>query len=445
MTKKRMSWGVTIALMAITAAVTISLTYQFAMARFNERVHSINERQKMYAKLQEVDQKVRQNYFGAIDEQLLNDSIADGYMQGTGDAHSRYMTVEEYRTMQSELEGQTVGVGLEAALRAGELTVVRVFANSPADLAGIQKGDVIVAADDVTAEKDGTEKLWEAMKGDSGQKVTLKVHRGTTEKQEIAIEVTRGAYEIISAEGRMTSEGLGYVSITEFNDNTPDQFKSAVTQLQQQGITGLILDVRNNPGGSLSSVAAILDVILPAGNIVSSMDKSGAKTVLYTSDAAQLDLPIAVLVNGNSASAAELLACAVRDYKKGTLVGENTYGKGTMQQTFALTDGSAISLTIAKFYPPLSNNFDGVGLKPDRQVALTEEQKEQFYFLTDDEDAQLKAARVLLTGGTGGGTVEDPVVSQPDETVPEGDGSSETSVPSDVAAYEAGARVTWIC
>ena len=144
MTKKRMSWGVTIALMAITAAVTISLTYQFAMARFNERVHSINERQKMYAKLQEVDQKVRQNYFGAIDEQLLNDSIADGYMQGTGDAHSRYMTVEEYRTMQSELEGQTVGVGLEAALRAGVRYALDVYPHysSDADVAVCAGNDV---------------------------------------------------------------------------------------------------------------------------------------------------------------------------------------------------------------------------------------------------------------------------------------------------------------
>ena len=463
MTKKRMPWGVTIALMAITAAVTISLTYQFAMEKFNQSLSSLSERQAMYSKLDEVDRKVRENFYGSIDEQNLNDSIAAGYVSGLGDAHSYYLTVEEYNKMQNELAGKTVGIGIETQLRAsGELMVVRVYANSPAALAGIQKGDVIVAVGDVTMAQNGYQAVREALVGEDGQQVTVTIHRGDEEKQELAFDVTRGQFEIASVESRVTAEGFGYIRITEFNDNTPDQFEAALTQLQQQNVAGLILDLRNNPGGSLASVASILDTILPAGNIVSSEDKNGNQTVLYTSDAAQLSLPIAVLVNGNSASAAELMACAIRDYKKGTLIGENTYGKGTMQQTFALTDGSAVSITIAKFNPPLSENFDGTGLMPDLQVSLTEEQKERFYFLSDAEDSQLKAAisRLLNETGMGAGAVSGDGVSSSSgqtasassesvpaaESITEEPASSqvETVPSSEVAAYEADAKVTAI-
>ncbi len=454
MTKKRMPWGVTIALMAITAAVTISLTYQFAMAKFNESLSSLGERQAMYNKLDEVDRKVRENFYGNIDEQQLNDSLAAGYVNGLGDAHSYYLTVEEYNQMQNELAGNTVGIGVETQLRAnGELTVVRVYANSPADLAGIQKGDVIVAVGDVTMAQNGYQAVREALVGESGQQVTVTVHRGEEEKQELAIDVTRGSFEIVSVESRVTKEGLGYIRITEFNDNTPEQFETALTQLQQQNVAGLVLDLRNNPGGSLASVASILDTILPAGNIVSSEDKNGNQSVLYTSDAAQLSLPIAVLVNGDSASAAELMACAIRDYKKGTLVGENTYGKGTMQQTFALTDGSAVSITIAKFNPPLSDNFDGVGLTPDYQVSLTEEQKERFYFLSDEEDSQLKAAISLLLNeaGLGSGIVPEesvssgePATGEAQEEAPAETASQAEPAASQAAAYETEAKTTEI-
>lgn len=395
--KKKMSLGVTIALMAITAAITLSLTYQFAMQTFNERVHSINERQQMYTKLQEIDQKVRQNYYGTIDENLLNDSIASGYVKGISDAHSYYLTAANYKKMQSELSGNTVGIGAEYQQKSdGTIQIIHIDAASPAEVGGLKKGDILLAVDDKTVEANGANAVIAALAGELGQKVKLTVQRG---EEIVELELTRNQFEIISVEHSILSNNIGYIKIIEFNENTYEQFKNALGTLKQSGVTGLVLDVRNNPGGTLESVSYILDSLLPAGNIVFSEDKTGVKKVLYTSDSQQIDLPLAVLVNKNTASAAELLASAIKDYKKGTIIGETTYGKGTMQQLFGLSDGSALNITIAKFYPPISDNFDGIGVTPDIPIQLPDELEEQFYFLTEENDTQLKAATSALIAG----------------------------------------------
>ncbi len=451
--KKRMSLGVTIALMAITAAITLSLTYQFAMSTFNERVHNINERQQMYTKLQEIDQKVRQYFYGVIDEEELNNSIASGYMDGLGDSHSIYLNAEQYKKMQTELTGSSVGMGAQyIQLEDGTLQVIHVDRSSPAQTAGLVKGDIVTGVGDILVGENSSDEVISALSGDLGEKKVLHILRG---EETLDLEITLNQYEVYSVEYSILSSNLGYISISEFNENTYAQFQEAMDALQQSSVLGLVIDVRNNPGGTLESVSGILDTLLPAGNIVFSEDKEGTKKVLYTSDAKQYEKPIAVLVNENTASAAELLACAIQDYNKGTVVGTTTYGKGTMQQLFTLSDGSALNLTIAKFIPPLSENFDGVGVSPDIAIELPEELQNVFYFLTEETDVQLKAAVSVLTNGSQGsqnegegGVIVDEEHSVPDSTQSEEEGaespeegaseegSSEESPSSEVARIE---------
>ncbi|MGI6261357.1 MAG: S41 family peptidase [Acutalibacteraceae bacterium] len=411
--KKRISWGVAIALMAVTATLTMSLTYQYTINRTKAQVDDLSERMKMFSKLSEIDQKVRKNYLNELDQTALNNAIAQGYMNGIDDKHSYYLTQAEYTARQLELSGQMVGIGVDVTLQQdGTIAVTRVTPNSPAAAAGIQKGDILQRVGDQELTANDYSRLSDLIGGESGTEVELTVLRG---EESIPLTATRKQFDMVTVDYRLMENGIGYLRITEFTDGaenengTAAQFRTAVSSLTAQGATGLVIDVRNNPGGSLSAVSSVLDQILPAGNIVSSAGKDGARQVLYTSDSNQLSLPLAVLVNQNSASAAELLACAVKDYGKGTIVGATTYGKGTMQQLFALTDGSAVNLTIAKFFPPVSDNFDGVGVAPDIVAELSEDLQERFYFLTDDEDTQLKTAvSALMIGGaqtnTGSGT-----------------------------------------
>ncbi len=433
--KKRISWGVAIALMAVTATITMSLTYQFAINRTKVQVDSLSERMKMYSKLSEIDQKVRDSYLKTLDESALNDAIAEGYMNGIDDKHSYYLTQSEYTARQLELSGQMVGIGVDVSLlNDGTIAIARVTPNSPAAAAGLQKGDILQKVGDKELTASDYSNLSGMIGGEAGTDVSITVLRG---EESLTITATRKQFDMITVDSRLMENGLGYIRIYEFTDGTTGengtaaQFKAAVNSLSSQGATGLIIDVRNNPGGSLSAVSAVLDQILPAGNIVSSAGKDGAKQVLYTSDSNQISLPIAVLVNQNSASASELLAGAIQDYGKGTIVGTTTYGKGTMQQMFALTDGSAINLTIAKFFPPTSDNFDGVGVKPDIVAELSEELQDRFYFLTDAEDTQLStAASALMIGGAETNTGGDDLTEESQNAVSGG----ETETPADSAA-----------
>lgn len=443
--KKRISWGVAIALMAVTATLTMSLTYQYTINRTKAQVDDLSERMKMFSKLSEIDQKVRKNYLNELDQTALNNAIAQGYMNGIDDKHSYYLTQAEYTARQLELSGQMVGIGVDVTLQQdGTIAVTRVTPNSPAAAAGIQKGDILQRVGDQELTANDYSRLSDLIGGESGTEVELTVLRG---EESIPLTATRKQFDMVTVDYRLMENGIGYLRITEFTDGaenengTAAQFRTAVSSLTAQGATGLVIDVRNNPGGSLSAVSSVLDQILPAGNIVSSAGKDGARQVLYTSDSNQLSLPLAVLVNQNSASAAELLACAVKDYGKGTIVGTTTYGKGTMQQLFALTDGSAVNLTIAKFFPPVSDNFDGVGVAPDIVAELSEDLQERFYFLTDDEDTQLKTAVSALmidgaqtnTGSSDGG---DPSAEESGSAEP----GAESVETSSAAALEDSAR-----
>lgn len=385
---KKMSLGVTLTFIILAVALTFSITMLVSWNTFNKHVYNVNERQAMYSKLTEIDQKVRQNYNGEIDEQELNDAIAEGYISGLGDPYAQYFTAEEYQEYLDSSAGVKVGVGITVGMDENDRAIVRnVYSGSPAEAVGIKENDELVEVDGKAVSEVGIQAAAELLKGEIGQKVTLTVRR---DEQELAFNMELKHFETISVTGEIINN-IGIIRITEFNNNTYEQFTTLLEDYQNQNVAGLVFDVRNNSGGTLEAVSRVLDVLLPTGTIVTAEYKDGSTEVLYTSDANDVKLPMAVVANGGTASAAELFTAALRDYQKASFIGTQTYGKGIMQNTQKLTDGSAIRITVAKYNPPKSENFDGVGLTPDKEVTLSAEETIRIG-LDNANDPQIKAA-----------------------------------------------------
>lgn len=346
------------------------------------------------SKYYEIQNLINNNYVEEISDEKLADGIALGAIYSLGDKYSAYFTAEQYDQLLNSNQGVADGIGVTVTQNPdnGYIYVIRVSVDSPAEAAGIKAGDVITAVDGSDVIELGFNDAVSAIKGETGTKCTLTVER---DGKTFISEVTRESYVETSVYSHMIGT-LCYIQITGFNSATVTQFEQAVNDAVQSNATGLIFDVRGNGGGTLESVEKMCDLLLPEGDVVSATYKNGNKKVLFTSDANEIDLPMAVLTDENTASAAELFAAAIRDYNKGRLIGTNTYGKGIMQSTFALSDGSAVRLTVAYFNPPSGVNFHGEGLAPDVEVELSEEEKTYYYMLTDDTDPVIKAAVELL-------------------------------------------------
>ena len=390
---KKISLGAAICFMAIAAAITFTITMTYAKNIFNTKIANVDERAQVYEKISEIDQIVRNNYLNDIDEDELINAIADGYMKGLEDDYAYYMDQEEYNEYKMDNAGELIGIGVTVTLdESGYIRILEVNEGSPAEQAGLQAGDLITKVGDADVLTVGYQESTGLILGEEGTKVTLTIHR---DQEELTVEVTRKLMDTVTVTYRMIGEN-GYIKISKFDSNTPRDFKAAVEDLQAQGATGLIFDVRNNPGGLLDSVAEVLDYLLPEGDIVSSTDSKGNTEVLYTSDSDFVDMPMVVICNGETASAAELFSAGLRDYQKAELVGVNTFGKGIMQTSYSLADGSAINFTTHYYNPPSGVNFHGVGLKPDYEVQLTDEQALRLGELSDEEDTQLQKAISVL-------------------------------------------------
>lgn len=397
MSKRIISVGVAIALMIVTAALTFSLTMVYSQAKFNNRVYNIKEREQVYTKLSEIDSVIRQNYVGEIDEDNLNNSIARGYVSGIGDRYAAYYTAEEYAQYLSSNEGKMVGIGVGIKQdESGYILVTELYENSTAAEAGILEGDLIIKVGDITVTRDTYTQAVRAVSGEAGTTVTLTIRRDSEDLS--PIDVLRKEFDVVSIKSSMLSDTVGYIRITEFNNNTVSQFKKAINNLEASGVKGIVFDVRNNPGGSVTSVSQILDILLPEGPIVSATYKDGKTEIVAMSDASEMTLPMAVVTNSSTASAAELFTQALKDYNKAQSVGTKTYGKGVMQAIKRLNDGSAINLTIAKYNPPKGINYDGVGVMPDVEVAFPQELETEMFELSYEEDPQLlKAFDIINT------------------------------------------------
>ena len=386
---RKISLGTALTIMLIVAAICISLTMGLSWSAFNQTVADVAERQAMYDKLDEVDQIVRQNYLFDLDEDELQTAIAQGYISGIGDPYAAYLTPDQSADRTTKYAGKSYGIGVSCSQYPDSETlyVTLVHEGSPAEEAGLQAGDVIVAVDGVYAEEAGYAHTVELIQGEEDTACVLTVAR---EEETMEFTVQRAEYTSTTVTSRMV-DGVGVIHITSFDNNTEEQFQQAYHRLAEQGAEGLIIDLRNNLGGTLDSTEGILDFLLPEGNLYTTVYKDGREEE-HPSDANCVSLPMAVLVNGNSASASELFAGAMQDFGAAKLIGTKTYGKGVMQNTYTLEDQSSVVLTFAYFDLPKGENYNGIGITPDVEVALSEEQSKHFYQLTDQEDPQLQEA-----------------------------------------------------
>lgn len=386
---KKISLGAAISLIALTAAVAITLTAFFVMNALNVSISDFSQRAAMFKKLSDVDATVRAKYIGTIDETALVDSTIEGYIKGINDKYGTYLNAEDYRKIQLSNEGKSIGIGINAVKSSeGYIKVVSVIKDSPAEKAGVKVNDLITAIGGKDVKSTGYAESINLLKGSEGTTAEFTVKRGD---RTLSFAIVRKKFSVSTVTSKRIGN-LGYIKITEFDSKTADEFSAQVDDLISQGVKGLIFDVRNNPGGLLKSVEAMIDKIVPEGPVVRAKYKDGAMQVLYTSDANEINLPMAVLTNENSASAAELFTAALKDYGKAKSVGTKTYGKGTMQNFYQLSDGTALSLSVAYFYPPKSDNFEGKGVAPDIPVELSEEKQQNFYSLDESDDDQLQAA-----------------------------------------------------
>ncbi|MCI1965593.1 MAG: S41 family peptidase [Oscillospiraceae bacterium] len=405
---KKFSVGAAVSIAAVTAAITVSVTYVYAMNSFNSKVADINERQAMYQKLSEIDQKARQDYIGSIDENNLKDGICAGYVAGLGDSHAQYLSTQKYKEYLAANGAKSIGVGIKTVQdEDGNMEVTEVMPTSPAEEAGLKKGDVIVSMDGKEIARITYGDALNKLDGTAGTKVTLGVLRPNTQSGEssagavaesLTFTITRAEYTDRTITYAMINGNTAYLKISEFTEDTLTNFSTALNKLIGEKACGMVVDLRDNPGGSVESAAKVLDLLLPAGNTVSSRDKSGNVTVEYTSKTGAVELPVSVIMNQSTYGAAEIFAADIRDFKKGMLVGEQTAGYGTKDEAVPLSDGSAMILSVAEYLTVGGSPFQGTGIQPEIRKSLTEPQKSLLKRnqLPFAEDPQIQAGVTAL-------------------------------------------------
>lgn len=312
---------------------------------------------------------IDENYIGDVDEEALEEGIYKGYIQGLEDPYSVYYNEEETKDLYETTEGEYSGIGavLSQDLESGVITLVQIYEDSPAAKAGLKDNDILTKVGDIEVTDMDLSEVVTYIKGEKGTDVDLTVLRGE-DAEEITVTATRDTVEAQTVKYEMLEGQTGYLSVSEFDSVTYAQYEEALNELTAQGMTGLIVDLRNNPGGNLNTVCEMLDLVLPKGTIVYTEDKDGKRETATSDDEHQINVPMVVLVNGNSASASEIYAGAIQDYGIGKIVGTQTYGKGVVQQIFDLGDGTSVKLTIAEYFTPNGRNIDGEGITPDVEV-----------------------------------------------------------------------------
>lgn len=320
-------------------------------------------------KLSYLKKLIDETYLHDVKEKNLNEGIYKGYVEGLGDQYSAYYDKKETKELTESLDGSFSGIGavMTQDASSGVITITRVYDDSPAKKAGIKTGDILYRVEEKTVTGKDLDKVVSWIKGKKGTKVNLTLLRGTN-SDKIKVTATRDVINVETVKYKVLENQIGYISISEFDSVTGAQFAKALKQLQKKNIEGLVVDLRNNPGGSLSTVCDILDSILPKGLIVYTKDKNGKKEEYTSDEKHRLNLPMSVLVNGQSASASEIFAGAVQDYGKAEIIGTQTYGKGVVQNLFDLKDGTCVKLTTSEYFTPKGRNIDGKGITPDVKI-----------------------------------------------------------------------------
>lgn len=341
-------------------------------------------------KIKYLENMIDEEYLGEISTDKLEEGVYAGLIYGLGDVYSRYYTKDEYEQESVTTEGSYVGIGVAMQkYTAGGVQIVECYKGSTAEEAGVKVDDVITAINGEDITDTELPDVVSMIKDNEDKDVVLTIQRKGEDTQEITVKVSN--VELPSVFGEMLDENTGYIQITEFKGVTVEQYEEVFAELKEQGMERLVVDLRDNPGGLLNVVCDILRDILPEGLIVYTEEKNGNRSEETCDGKNPLDMPLAVLVNGNSASASEIFAGAVKDYGIGTIVGTTTYGKGVVQSIRQLSDGSAVKLTIANYYTPKGNSINKTGIRPDVEVELSPELLNQEE-ITHEEDNQLQAA-----------------------------------------------------
>ena len=353
-------------------------------------------------KLEQIQDIIDKKYLfeEKIDTSEEEAGIYQGFLSGLNDPYAVYYTPDELTSFLDETNGSYCGIGalVSQNVQTGVSTIVRVFEGSPAEEAGILPGDALYKVDGIEViGMDLSLLVNNYVKGEEGSQLTITIYRENSGEYK-DITLTRRPIDVQTVSGKMLDEEIGYISVAEFDRVTADQFKSKIEELQGEGMKRLIIDLRNNPGGEVTTVVSMADYILKdGGRILTVANKKGTEETYDAEDGHSLEIPMVVLVNGNSASASEVFTGAMKDYGVATIVGTKTFGKGIVQTLMPLSDGSAIKLTTDHYYTPNGNDIHGKGIEPDLEVELDEEAAQEVV-IPEEKDNQLQKAVEVVKG-----------------------------------------------
>jgi carboxyl-terminal processing protease len=386
-----------ISLVIVTAVTTFFFTTVVFFGwgglnnRYNITFDKKDVKKENVIKFNQVKSILSEKYYENVNQNSLLEGAVSGMTNSLKDPYTVYFTKEQMAQFNEKTEGGYVGIGISVVMdNSGILNIVEAFEESPAEKAGMQKGDKIIKVDgkDVTSIKD-EDMIIQMIRGKEGSTVKITVYRESAEKS-LDFEVERRKIKVTNITHKMLANKIGYIKIIMFDSDVADYFEKYVDELLEKGMKGLIIDVRDNPGGSYEQVVRIADRLLPKGLIVYTEDKQKRKEE-QMSDSRELNLPITVLVNGNSASASEVLSGALKDHKKAVLIGTKTFGKGLVQEVYQLDDGSGLKLTLARYFTPAGKCIQGIGISPDIEVLPLEKYKDSAVSeIPEKDDVQLQ-------------------------------------------------------
>jgi len=365
-----------------------------------DKEQTIEEKAQPYDEIVEkltfIQMLVDTYYLEEVDQEAYADGIYKGFVSSLEDPYSTYYTEEEYNALKESSSGVYCGIGatVNQDVKTGIITIYKLFEKSPAYKAGMLPGDIIYKVDNEEVTGVDLSKVVGRMKGIEGTEVHISIMR-EGEGEPLEFTITRQEIEVPTIEYQMLEDKIGYITISQFDQITVSQFIAAVDNLEASGMKGLVVDVRNNPGGLLDSVVKMLDRLLPKGLIVYTEDKYGKRVEEDAIDSEKLEVPLAVIINGNSASASEIFAGAIQDYKIGTIVGTTSFGKGIVQKVMPLADKTAVKLTISKYFTPKGRNIHGTGILPDVEVELKDDLKQLIVIPLDKDNQLLEAIKLV--------------------------------------------------
>lgn len=393
-----------IMLIVLTAFITFLVTSTYILNNFdgvngNSTLSSLisnsNNDDELTKTLKGIEEIINKYYLKDVDEQKAIDGAIQGYIEALGDEYTEYIPADEMKEYTQDIMGNFVGIGIYMIQNTEENTieVLSPIKDSPAEKAGILAGDIIVGVDGVNYTGDEIDTVANNIKGEEGTTVKIEIRRG---EETLTFDIERAKVITNPVLSEKLENNIGYLQITSFDEGTAEDFENKFNSLKDQGITSLIIDLRNNGGGIVEEALQIIDYIVPKGQeILITVDKDQKEEIEKSKDDVLIDMPIVVLVNEYSASASEIVAGALKDLNEATLVGKTTYGKGVIQQLLSLSNGAGLKVTVEEYYTPNRTKIDGVGIKPNEEVNLPETVTSPLT-VTREQDTQLQKAIEIL-------------------------------------------------